>query len=428
MRGTSPQAHHATNSPTKQPRAAGHGSSLRHRLSRLRQSSARRGFTIVELLIVVVVIAILAAITLVAYNGITVNARESALKADLNTTAKKVGIAQAETGSYPSVKPSGLPDTIQYSQTNAGQGFCATASKDGRAFHITESGGIQSGACSGHTVAGGGGGGGGTEIAANSPIQNVTSAQCQALPTFTGNNSSAVRMVTDNRGGTTRTYEIAKLADGKCWMLTNLKLGSTSDSITLTPADSNVASNFTLPQLTTGGDAENDLPRAYGPVPGDTGSGATNYGYLYNFAAATAGETTTSLTTGNAQHSICPTNWRLPSGGAETYDDEGNHRPGTGDFADLDRVFGGAGHYSEGGPSQSAWMFEGVFKSTYHGIWLGGLAFLHQGNDGYAAAFWTSTTTASSYGAALGSFGSSYTAPDGSGNRNNGWAIRCLLN
>ena len=59
----------------------------------------RRGFTIVELLIVVVVIAILAAITIVAYNGITANARDSALKADLNTAAKKAGIAQAETGS-----------------------------------------------------------------------------------------------------------------------------------------------------------------------------------------------------------------------------------------------------------------------------------------------------------------------------------------
>ncbi len=37
-----------------------------------------RGFTIVELLIVIVVIAILAAITIVAYNGITKNANASA--------------------------------------------------------------------------------------------------------------------------------------------------------------------------------------------------------------------------------------------------------------------------------------------------------------------------------------------------------------
>ena len=126
MRGASPQTPRTTETTKRL-------GLVLERPSGLRQGSARRGFTIVELLIVVVVIAILAAITLVAYNGITANAKESALKADLNTTAKKAGIAQAETGSYPSSKPAGLSDSIQYSQTSSGQGFCATASKDGKA-------------------------------------------------------------------------------------------------------------------------------------------------------------------------------------------------------------------------------------------------------------------------------------------------------
>ncbi len=419
MRGTSPQANRATNSPTKQPRAVGHNLSLSQRrsqsFSHFRQGSTRSGFTIVELLIVVVVIAILAAITLVAYNGITASARESALKADLNTTAKKVGITQAETGSYPSSKPAGLPDTIQYTQTNAGQGFCATASKDGKAFHITETGTIQSGACSGHTIGGGGGGGGSTEIAANSSIQNVTSAQCQALPEFIGSNTSAIRTVTDNRGGTTRTYEIAKLADGKCWMLTNLKLGSTTGAITLTPADSNVASNFTLPQLTTGGNAEYDLPRAYGPVPGDTGSGATNYGYLYNFAAATAGETQASLTTGNAQHSICPANWGLPTAGGGS----GN------DFGDLDIAFGGTGNYAGGGEANIAkWQPSGPFRGAFSGYWNGSF-----GAQGGAGVLWS----ASAYpddpdGALRAFFVPSGVNPGGVLDRGLGVGVRCLLN
>lgn len=421
MRGTSPQANRATNSPTKQPRAVGHNLSLSQRrsqsFSHFRQGSARgparRGFTIVELLIVVVVIAILAAITLVAYNGITASARESALKADLNTTAKKVGITQAETGSYPSSKPAGLPDTIQYSQTNTGQGFCATASKDGKAFHITESGTIQSGACSGHTIAGGGGGGS-TEIAANSPIQNVTSAQCQALPEFTGSNTSAIRTVTDNRGGTTRTYEIAKLADGKCWMLTNLKLGSTSGPITLTPADSNVANNFTLPQLITSGATSYDNPQAIGPVPGDTGSGATNYGYLYNFAAATAGETRASLTTGNASHSICPANWRLPTGGSPSSD-----------FGQLDVAFGGTGAYASGGPSIAKWQPSGPFGGAFSGYWNGSF-----GVQGGAGLLWS----ASAYPGNPGNAFDAYFAPsivypgvDFNG-RYFGFGVRCLLN
>ncbi len=42
-----------------------------------------RGFTIVELLIVVVVIAILAAITIVSYNGISRQAKNSALQSDI---------------------------------------------------------------------------------------------------------------------------------------------------------------------------------------------------------------------------------------------------------------------------------------------------------------------------------------------------------
>ena len=48
-----------------------------------------RGFTIVELLIVIVVIAILAAITIVAHNGIQNRARTSSNQSGANTLIKK---------------------------------------------------------------------------------------------------------------------------------------------------------------------------------------------------------------------------------------------------------------------------------------------------------------------------------------------------
>ena len=59
------------------------------------------GFTIVELLIVVVVIAILAAITIVSYNGITNRANASAAENQVATWRKKVEIYQAENNLYP---------------------------------------------------------------------------------------------------------------------------------------------------------------------------------------------------------------------------------------------------------------------------------------------------------------------------------------
>lgn len=57
----------------------------------------REGFTIVELLIVIVVIAILAAITIVSYNGITNKANDTAVQNDLDTLRKKVTLAAINT-------------------------------------------------------------------------------------------------------------------------------------------------------------------------------------------------------------------------------------------------------------------------------------------------------------------------------------------
>lgn len=65
------------------------------------QHTYRLGFTIVELLIVVVVIAILAAITIVSYNGITDRSKVSIAQADLSSLRKKFDIYKIDAGSYP---------------------------------------------------------------------------------------------------------------------------------------------------------------------------------------------------------------------------------------------------------------------------------------------------------------------------------------
>ncbi|MEI6850837.1 MAG: prepilin-type N-terminal cleavage/methylation domain-containing protein [Candidatus Saccharibacteria bacterium] len=63
----------------------------------------KRGFTIVELLVVIVVIGILAAITIVSYTGVTARANGSATKSNAQSVYKKIGIFQVDspTSSWP---------------------------------------------------------------------------------------------------------------------------------------------------------------------------------------------------------------------------------------------------------------------------------------------------------------------------------------
>jgi len=63
--------------------------------------TARAGFTIVELLIVVVVIGILAAITLVTFNGIQDSARAAKVSAAVDVYVKGIEIYRIKTGGYP---------------------------------------------------------------------------------------------------------------------------------------------------------------------------------------------------------------------------------------------------------------------------------------------------------------------------------------
>lgn len=72
----------------------------------------RRGFTIVELLIVIVVIAILAAVTVVAFSGIQVRANDTATLSSAAGWEKWFRAYKAENGTYP--VPSPTIGTKQY--------------------------------------------------------------------------------------------------------------------------------------------------------------------------------------------------------------------------------------------------------------------------------------------------------------------------
>lgn len=117
------------------------------------------GFTIVELLIVVVVIAILAAVTIVAYNGITQRAADSAAKTNLSTATSVLETDKINSGAYPGTlaqvnNGTGLTagGSTRLEYTSTGTGYCVTSSgiASRTNYYQTESSGVQTGTCPGH--------------------------------------------------------------------------------------------------------------------------------------------------------------------------------------------------------------------------------------------------------------------------------------
>jgi prepilin-type N-terminal cleavage/methylation domain-containing protein len=78
----------------------------------------RQGFTIVELLIVIVVIGILAAITIVGYNGIQTKARATALVTGINSVEKAFRLLAAEQGRSTWWNDDGVTDPIYAGSPN----------------------------------------------------------------------------------------------------------------------------------------------------------------------------------------------------------------------------------------------------------------------------------------------------------------------
>lgn len=66
------------------------------------RTNRQQGFTIVELLIVIVVIGILAALVISTYNGIQAKARNSKRESDINSVQTQIEAYFAQTGHYPS--------------------------------------------------------------------------------------------------------------------------------------------------------------------------------------------------------------------------------------------------------------------------------------------------------------------------------------
>lgn len=106
----------------------------------------RAGFTIVELLIVIVVIAILAAITIVAYNGIQNQAKASSVQSTVSSVVRKLEAERISTtntaGTYPSSLSgvNGLPASdveLGYQYLASQNYYCVDGVLDDISYHAS---------------------------------------------------------------------------------------------------------------------------------------------------------------------------------------------------------------------------------------------------------------------------------------------------
>lgn len=121
----------------------------------------RSGFTVVELLIVIVVIGILATLTIIAYSGVQNQARAAAIKTDLNAALKQIEQQKAVFGNIPtsvSSCPTPTAGTIclkkepahtanYYTGPITGTYCLDIATSNGQIYNITEGNGISAGGC-----------------------------------------------------------------------------------------------------------------------------------------------------------------------------------------------------------------------------------------------------------------------------------------
>ena len=136
---------------------------FKHKADILTQKqSAHSGFTIVELLIVIVVIGILAAITIVAYNGIQQRARTATVQVDMKNSANILANDNTVNNAYPASiaaanNGQGLRSspgtTYQYAYTSAGNTYCLTGTNGTTSYFSSSANPTpQSGTCPGQLI------------------------------------------------------------------------------------------------------------------------------------------------------------------------------------------------------------------------------------------------------------------------------------
>ena len=178
------------------------------------------------------------------------------------------------------------------------------------------------------------------------------------------------------------TYAVAKLADGKCWMIENLRTSTNAGTATTSMSTSSFTSReYNLTNVTGTG----------GATPTSSGSAAyqwKSYGGYYSWASSISSTSSygtqygnPSSTTGSTQ-GICPTGWRLP----RAY--YNSSTSGTqADFTYLTTQLGGSGATL----SNNLRKYPNNF--VFAGNWIG-TSSAYRGTHGL---YWSSTVYGSNY-------------------------------
>ena len=237
-------------------------------------------------------------------------------------------------------------------------------------------------------------------------MQDMTPEICAATTSL-----EATKELVDIRDN--KTYKVAKLKDGNCWMQEDLKLSLSTDGLSAatTDIDEDWNENSEYPPVNT------SVADTVTPDVTSTQSWERNGLYWYTFNAATAGHgagvtENLAIVTG----SICPKGWSLPIGGS-SYDDT------SGSLVNLVKKYGVA---------------LGVNDTKYATI-LGNapLSFVLSGNvqnGKYSASntygpysiYWASVSSGSTSATGFGSNTFGYASGSSNTNRSWGNAVRCM--
>ena len=249
-------------------------------------------------------------------------------------------------------------------------------------------------------------------------------------------------LVVDSRDN--RSYYIQRLADNKCWMIQNLRLGQDLDPVTgalvLTDQDTDISTTdaynpraefvLTNQLISPGG-----FPTTTSEI-GDIWDGpafycTNDYGCYYNWYTATAGSGTSSIDVRNIDvaYSICPKNWSLPNSGDNKRDDYLNT-----DFMKLVMAYGYGTDMLDvvtdrmlvPNPTTAT---ENTNGASVPGFLLGGAySTVSRYSAGSVGRYWSRTNVNGKSAMSLDLMLSSHQVqPNYAGGKYGGEAVRCLL-